>query len=191
MVVYGEAISSLSRGFIQIKDNGTGMSLREFERGFLRIASRTKEQNDRRSPVFSRRYTGAKGIGRLAAHKLARLLEITSARWDNHPSSRDVILRAGPIGLEATIDWNEVEKRTTLDEVEASDAITLDVQAFAPPKILTTEIPRRAVSRRLLFDEPTVRDVKNSLGSSFSVKLEATLHLPMIFGLLLLMLQIG
>jgi hypothetical protein len=136
-----------------------------------------------------------------------------------------VILRAGPIGLEATIDWNEVEKRTTLDEVEASDAITLDevkladraragttitlrklrrawsasehgrfleeVQAFAPPKILTTEIPRRAVSRRLLFDEPTVRDVKNSLGSSFSVKLEATLHLPMIFGLLLLMLQIG
>jgi opacity protein-like surface antigen len=65
VVVYGEALSSLNRGFIRIKDNGTGMSLREFERGFLRIASRTKEQNDRRSPVFSRRYTGAKGIGRL------------------------------------------------------------------------------------------------------------------------------
>jgi signal transduction histidine kinase len=209
VVVYGEALSSLSRGFIQIKDNGTGMSLREFERGFLRIASRTKEQNDRRSPVFSRRYTGAKGIGRLAAHKLARLLEITSARWNNHSPSQGEILRAGSMGLEATIDWNEVEKRATLDEVATSDAITLDeirlpdraragttvtlkklrrawsatehgrfleeIQAFAPPKVLTKEIPRRAVSARLLFDEPTVRDVKHSLGSSFSVKLEGDL----------------
>jgi hypothetical protein len=83
VVVYGEALSSPTRGFIQIQDNGIGMSKKEFENGFLRIASRTKDTNKRRSPVFFRRYTGAKGIGRLAAHKLATLLEIRSARWDD------------------------------------------------------------------------------------------------------------
>jgi HSP90 family molecular chaperone len=78
VLVYGESLNNPSRGFIKVQDNGIGMSTDDFANGFLRIASRTKEENDRRSLTFNRRYTGAKGIGRLAAHKLARFLKIES-----------------------------------------------------------------------------------------------------------------
>src|SRR5205814_1497183 len=61
VVLYGEGLSSAARGYISIKDNGIGMSLKEFQNGFLRIAARTKETSHRRSLVFERRYTGAKG----------------------------------------------------------------------------------------------------------------------------------
>src|SRR5689334_20005404 len=61
VVVYGERISELGQGFISITDNGIGMSVEDFQRGFLRIASRTKEEGSRRSSVFHRRFTGAKG----------------------------------------------------------------------------------------------------------------------------------
>jgi DNA mismatch repair ATPase MutL len=52
VVVYGEALSSTTKGFIQIRDNGVGMNRREFENGFLRIAARSKVDNNRRSVVF-------------------------------------------------------------------------------------------------------------------------------------------
>src|SRR4051794_15290071 len=81
VVVYGEALANISRGFIQIQDNGIGMSRIDFEQGFLRIASRNKDVRQRRTKIFERRYTGAKGIGRLAAHKLARILEVSSSPW--------------------------------------------------------------------------------------------------------------
>jgi len=115
VVVYGEALTSLSRGYIQIRDNGIGMNRKEFENGFLRIAARTKVENNRRSLVFSRRFTGAKGIGRLAAHKLARLLEISSAPWNQHSTNGPLI--AAPMGLQATIDWDVIETKKTLDEL--------------------------------------------------------------------------
>src|SRR5437764_14376978 len=54
VVVYGEALSNVSRGFIRIRDNGIGMNLKEFENGFLRIAARSKVEKNRRSLVFSR-----------------------------------------------------------------------------------------------------------------------------------------
>jgi hypothetical protein len=79
VVVYGESLSHIGQGYITITDNGIGMSRPEFEKGFLTIASRTKDDHSRRSKVFERRYTGQKGVGRLAAHKLARLLEVSSS----------------------------------------------------------------------------------------------------------------
>ena len=51
------------RGSIVIADNGCGMDQSRFENGFLRIASRYKEEGTRRSDYFQRRYTGSKGIG--------------------------------------------------------------------------------------------------------------------------------
>src|SRR4051812_8823135 len=72
VVVFGEHLSEPSRGVIRIADDGVGMDLDTFVRGFLRVASRLKDTGGRRSIRFGRRFTGAKGIGRLAAHKLAR-----------------------------------------------------------------------------------------------------------------------
>src|SRR6185503_11340083 len=58
VIVFGDALSSSENGYIAVRDNGTGMSREEFETGFLRIAARTKDSGDRRSLLFSRRYTG-------------------------------------------------------------------------------------------------------------------------------------
>src|SRR4051812_35499746 len=65
VTVFGENLKDPIQGRILITDSGNGMGRNEFEQGFLRIASRLKEEGDRRSPVFGRRYTGAKGVGRL------------------------------------------------------------------------------------------------------------------------------
>ena len=78
VIVHGENLDDQQRGRIVVLDNGTGMTRDRFVSGFLRVASRLKDQGTRRSTVFGRRYTGVKGIGRLAAHKLARRVEVSS-----------------------------------------------------------------------------------------------------------------
>src|SRR5712671_4622413 len=64
VTVYGEALDDPERGYIVIQDDGIGMDVATFERGFLTVASRLKEEGARRSFLYKRRYTGAKGIGR-------------------------------------------------------------------------------------------------------------------------------
>src|SRR5260370_30986602 len=78
VVVYGEKLDDLENGLIKVTDDGVGMGVEAFTNGFLRIAARTKATGTRRSIRFQRRDTGAKGIGRLAAHKLARQLTVES-----------------------------------------------------------------------------------------------------------------
>src|SRR5260370_8937384 len=104
VAVIGDQLSSTATGSIKIIDNGTGMSREEFEHGFLRIASRTKEAGDRRSQRFGRRYTGAKGIGRLAAHKLPRQIQIASSPSRKTDSRR---------GVQATIDSDAIASYKT------------------------------------------------------------------------------
>lgn len=60
-----------SAAMLTVEDDGNGMTLNRFKTAFLRIAGRDKEQGFRRSPRYSRAYTGQKGIGRLASQKLA------------------------------------------------------------------------------------------------------------------------
>ena len=134
VVVFGESLDNAFGGTIVITDNGIGMSRDEFQRGFLRIAGRVKDKGERRSLVFQRRYTGAKGVGRLAAHKLAALLQVSSRRWNGREPSvpqrsrrtQAIELLAGSVGIEAVIDWNEVERHQTLDQLGQSSAIILE-----------------------------------------------------------------
>lgn len=182
--VYGEALDDLERAFVRVTDDGVGMTASEFEEGFLRVASRTKELGDRISKRYQRRYTGSKGIGRLAAHKLARFIEVYSVPWEELRSlDRKAVV--------ASIDWDEVESKQTLDDLEGTNAIRLDpeqvsidvgsgtiimlrrlrrrwtptelgrflleIQTFYPPSVLE-ELPRGVVGQTLLFDKPTVRD---------------------------------
>jgi hypothetical protein len=150
VIVYGEALDNASRGYIKIQDNGIGMSEEEFKNGFLRIASRGKDTSNRRSSAFNRRYTGAKGIGRLAAHKLAKFLRIESARWNASAAKSENSrgrLPAYPVGLEATIDWDLIESKTTLDELSETNAIVignteLGKTAFAGTTITLSRLRR-------------------------------------------------
>ena len=122
--VHGVDLRNQSRGSIVVTDNGAGMSAQEFENGFLRIAGRTKITADRRTPVFGRRFTGEKGVGRLAAHKLARVVEITSRKAG--PTSKGSVELADAVGsIAAKIDWDAVEALETLDQVAKSGAVTV------------------------------------------------------------------
>ena len=203
VTVHGEGLSTPSQGRILVVDNGIGMDGEAFEKGFLRVASRLKNEGERRSTVFGRRYTGAKGIGRLAAHKLARKLEVDSvARVSESKELRRL--------LYATIDWDEIERYETLDELGSADAIRLEskrvrentdcgttlvlsrlrrvwtpierarffaeVQSFDSPAFLCDRLPRSVIEEPLLFDTPVVRDHGiDSAAPRFQVNLEGDL----------------
>jgi signal transduction histidine kinase len=123
--IIGRNLADPAKGEIVIADNGVGMDADDFEQGFLRIAGRTKTTSDRRSPWFKRRYTGEKGIGRLAAHKLAKRLNIVSRKW-NGKSRDDLKGFSASSGVKATIDWEQVEKLETLADVARSRAVQVD-----------------------------------------------------------------
>lgn len=123
--IVGRNLDDPTKGEIIISDNGIGMDAEDFEKGFLRIAGRTKTDSDRRSPWFKRRYTGEKGIGRLAAHKLAKNLRVVSRKWNK--KKRDPALGfSAESGVIATIDWQAVEKLETLADVAKSRAVEVD-----------------------------------------------------------------
>ncbi|MFQ6242839.1 sensor histidine kinase [Sinorhizobium meliloti] len=125
VTIFGERISTPT-GTILVSDNGTGMTETEFANGFLRIAGRSKSGANARSPWFQRRYTGEKGVGRLAAHKLARVIEIVSRRWDG--TERDMVDGfSATEELKATINWDKIEALETLDQIENSDAVSIKI----------------------------------------------------------------
>src|SRR5258708_5458180 len=105
VVVHGSHLSDPERGAITVTDDGHGMSRAAFESGFLRIASRMKE-TIRESPRYKRRYTGAKGVGRLAAHKLAWKLKLLSTPSDE-----------SELAIKASINWRQIERLQTLDQI--------------------------------------------------------------------------
>ncbi len=193
VVVHGDSLNDAKHGAILITDNGVGMSAGQFELGFLRIASRVKEEA-RRSSKFKRRYTGAKGVGRLAAHKLAWLLEVESTSTD--PSE---------LPISASIDWAKIEALRTLDEIPTSGAVKVtqvevrgskakpgttislrnlkrrwtpaerarflaEVQTFSAPPVLL-EIPKGLLSSKPLISTVRVRDARG-VDPGFKVRLE-------------------
>jgi hypothetical protein len=185
VLVYGQGLER-EGGAIVITDNGIGMTLDEFRNGFLRLAARGKTLGDRRSRLYGRRFTGEKGVGRLAAHKLARELSVRSVPGVLGKQSRRVVF--------AVINWDSLEKRESLEDV--GDAIHLETlpaprgeqsgteirlgllrqtwdqeelarflseaQAFSPPEVLCNPLPKSVVPSRLLFTAPEIRDQKGA-----------------------------
>lgn len=118
-------LDSDEHGSITVTDDGTGMTEAQFRAGFLRIATRSKTEQ-RVSARFGRRYTGSKGIGRLAAHKLARKIKIESTAAD--PKTLKLLEK-----IRATIDWDEIERCATLDELHQNPkAIKIEQLQFGP-----------------------------------------------------------
>jgi len=198
VVVFGDRLSDPQRGVIRISDNGIGMNPETFVRGFLRVASRLRDTGSRTSIRWGRRYTGAKGVGRLSAHKLARRIDIQSIPWRSNGNGSDTY-----DGVEAFIDWDEVEKAETLDAISEAavgasprpsrrgdhhgTTLTLsrlrqkwtkyqlsrflvEVEGLRAPKVLCDPLPRRVVDRPLI-DQPLVVDA-SSKDPGFTVRLE-------------------
>jgi len=185
VLVHGERLADVDGGRIAVRDDGTGMTMAEFRDGFLRVAARTKSSGDRRSKRFGRRFTGEKGIGRLAAHKLSRLIDVRTIPW----SASGARIR----GVTASIDWDALERHESLNDI--GDAVSVhsfspaagsssgteinlarlrrpwsddelsrflaEASSFEPYSLLREPLPRRVLRSRLLFSEPRVRDVAN------------------------------
>lgn len=197
VTVHGEHLDDREFARIVVSDNGTGMTEDQFRKGFLRIASRLKDTSSRHSTIHKRRFTGAKGVGRLAAHKLARMIEIESKAKGESES------------ISARIDWDEVESCTTLDQIQQTNAVTLEsfvsrrgsksgttivltnlrrkwseaersrlfaeIQTFDPPDALIT-IPSSVVSQeKLLFESPRFRDTRGN-DPGFQINLSGDLQ---------------
>jgi signal transduction histidine kinase len=196
VVVHGERLGDVEGGRIVVSDDGTGMTLSEFRRGFLRVAARTKSSGERRSPRFGRRFTGEKGIGRLAAHKLSRHIDVRTVPWTGGTEGRSA-------GLLASIDWDTLEQYESLDQ--AKDAVLIhslpiapnapsgteinlarlrrpwssedlsrflaEAGSFEPFPVLVNPLSAAFGAQKLLFDQPTVRDVVNP-DPGFTVKFE-------------------
>ncbi|MGH3053668.1 MAG: ATP-binding protein, partial [Gaiellaceae bacterium] len=185
VLVHGERLGDEEGGRIVVSDDGTGMTIAEFRSGFLRVAARTKSEGERRSKRFGRRFTGEKGIGRLAVHKLSRQINVRTVPW----SPTDGHVR----GVIASIDWDALEEYASLDEV--GDAVSVhtfrpgaagspgteinlarlrrpwsddelsrflaEASSFEPFALLREPLPRSVSTGRLLFAEPRLRDVAN------------------------------
>lgn len=186
VTVFGDRLDDPVRGTIRISDNGIGMTPETFRRGFLRIASRIKNAGDRKSFKWKRRFTGAKGVGRLAAHKLASKIEVNSTPWTDNGTA---------VGVEGHIDWDKVEQAETLDDippgaiaanprpVRRSDnhgttltltrlrrkwtptqrmRFLLEVEALQAPESLTSPLPKSVIPAGSLFERPRAVDSKSA-----------------------------
>ena len=181
VIVLGQGLDT-TKGFIRVIDDGIGMTPDTFELGFLRIASRVKREGERRSAVFQRKYTGRKGIGRLAAHKLASQIRVLST-----PDPRAYHMEQRSVW--ASIDWEVIEGLESLDDsyqgikiraispglARKGTTVELrklrrrwsesmlaefvgEVQSFEASELLVNAIPDTIVARPLLFHKPLVRD---------------------------------
>jgi signal transduction histidine kinase len=198
VVVHGRDLDNPNLGLITIVDDGVGMTPKIFTAGFLRIASRLKEEGQRRSLRYHRRYTGAKGIGRLAAHKLARQVHIYSM-----PGPEVISLAKEDHAVDATIDWDAVEREETLADLFGTHAVQVtpqnsppkgkegttielrrlrrkwtaterakffaEVGAYSPPAVLVNP-PSREVIDPVLFDRPALADTRGT-DPGFKVRL--------------------
>ncbi len=90
--------------YIEITDDGTGMSHEDIVQGFMRLATSEKISHPL-SPLYHRRRAGRKGVGRLAAERLGEKLILTTTTVD------DVAAR------QTTIDWQRFKPGMELGSV--------------------------------------------------------------------------
>ena len=104
--------------FIEICDDGHGMSFETFKDFWMRIG--TTHKKERRSKNFCRQMTGSKGVGRLAVQFLAHKLTIRTV--SNH---------YGHDWLEAQVDWNEAANAGELTQATVEYSLNPSPPPFA------------------------------------------------------------
>ena len=182
VTVSGHHLDQPEKGRIVVSDDGTGMSVEDFKKGFLTVAGRTRNVGARRSKLFGRRYTGEKGVGRLAAHKLGTVLTIDSCKAP-HTSPRGKTSTSALTILRARIDWNVVESLETFDQIDNSDAIQLNSQPLKPTESILTA-PGTTLAISPLRSAWTNRMKSNFLNEVVTIVPHPVTHKPLPAGLL-------
>ena len=92
-----------------VSDKGHGMTLDEFSEKWMRIATSSKVE-ERVSRTYSRRLTGAKGIGRFAVRSLGDYLTLTSIALDPKRKTKTQ--------LTARFDWPKIDRLSDIRNAE-------------------------------------------------------------------------
>lgn len=98
---------SIEEGYIEIEDDGFGMTADIVENVWLEPGSSYKQEQfaERRvTPIYHRLPIGEKGIGRFGAHKLGNLIEMTT----KSANAKEVYVR---------IDWTQFAEHRYLEDV--------------------------------------------------------------------------
>ena len=114
--------------YLEIRDNGSGMSKDDLLGGFLRLASDLKVRSPY-SSKYKRQRAGRKGIGRFATHRLGDRLVLTTRR------------EADVEGIRLTVDWTGFTPGKALNDV--------------PVTLESVHVPEHGTVLRIesLFDE--------------------------------------
>lgn len=103
---------------IEIVDDGHGMTLKEFERFWMRVGT-THKAGEVYSRKLKRPLTGSKGVGRLAVQFLANKVEIQSS-VDGEDQTLNVL-----------VDWNDAVHHEFITEASADFEITSNANSYA------------------------------------------------------------
>ena len=87
---------------IEVADNGDGMSKAEFQQFWMRVGT-THKQDSPVTPLFKRKVSGSKGVGRLSVQFLGNSLSL----WSVSRTSTSVAFRA-------EVDWRKAQRSASL-----------------------------------------------------------------------------
>lgn len=140
-----ENVSSRENGVIRIEDNGVGMTLDTVLKVWFELGTefrKTQRAKGVTSAIFNRPLLGEKGIGRLAAHRLGSIVEVTTK---TEKSEAEVMVE---------VNWETFEQSKYLDEVPVKWMTT-------KPKLFTGECHGTRITIQALKKAWNLNMVKN------------------------------
>lgn len=143
---------SIENGYLEIEDDGFGMTADVVENVWLEPGSSFKQEQfvqRKETPKYKRLPIGEKGIGRFGAHKLGNIIELTT----KSAQSDEVFVR---------IDWNNFAEHRYLEEVPIQIIIRDNPLHFTNGKT-GTRIEIHGF--RKTWERGVARDVKRAITS--------------------------
>ena len=178
-------------GYVEVIDNGTGMTLDQIMNGWLTVSNSVKMEmkNQRISTATGRVPLGDKGLGRLGAQRLGNRLTI------------DTTPKGGKVTHQVSLDWRSFLKCKTLSELqleihtmpatgEAGTTVTIsdlhNVDLLADhgeiqKRLANIISPYRGVSAFQMFGSVNGSDLDFE-GFEESIRQAAVLHYDVLYG---------
>lgn len=143
---------SIENGYIEIEDDGFGMTADTVENVWLEPGSSYKQEQfiqRKETPKYKRLPIGEKGIGRFGAHKLGNVIEMTT----KNANSDEVFVH---------IDWNILGEHRYLEDVPIKIIVRNKPKYFVDGKTGTRIVIH---GFRKPWERGTARDVKRAITS--------------------------
>lgn len=143
---------SIENGYLEIEDDGFGMTADVVENVWLEPGSSYKQEQfaqRKETPKYKRLPIGEKGIGRFGAHKLGNVIELTTKSVE----SDEVYVR---------IDWNNFAEHRYLEEVPIKIIVRDNPKHFIDGKTGTRIVIH---GFRKPWERGTAREVKRAITS--------------------------